>query len=184
MFIENGLTRSLDELLKASESHKGSHCLWVPIIRLPGFGTTSTLRAWLKHNDLKNLYVDAGLKSVTKFEVECFKKISYKTEIMFVNNEELEDFLKPIKKEVNVIFTSDEIDSIDENTVIIVDDYLRTSSETRNELYNLIRYEKVIDIRITENECERKIKPKIIVVVLDETLLDDLTAEEKKLFGI
>jgi hypothetical protein len=65
-----------------------------------------------------------------------------------------------------------------------IDDYLRTSLETRKELYNLIGYEKVIDIRSPENECERKINPKIIVVVLDETLLDDLTVAEKRLFGI
>ena len=79
---------------------------------------------------------------------------------MLVNDEELENFLNPIKKEVNVIFTSDEIDSIDENTVIIIDDYLRTSLETRNELFNLIGYEKVIHIRLVENECERKNKTK------------------------
>ena len=42
----------------------------------------------------------------------------------------------------------------------------------------------MIDIRSPENECERKINPKIIVVVLDETLLDDLTVAEKRLFGI
>ena len=184
MYIENGLTRTLDKLLEASEKHKGSHCLWIPIVKLPGFGTTSTLKAWLKHNNLNYLYVDAGLKRVTKFEVKCFKKVSHKSNIMLVNNEELENFLKPMKKEVNVIFTSDEIDSIDENTVIIIDDYLRTSLETRKELYNLIGYEKVIDIRSPENECERKINPKIIVVVLDETLLDDLTVAEKRLFGI
>ena len=184
MYIENGLTRTLDKLLEASEKHKGSHCLWIPIVKLPGFGTTSTLKAWLKHNNLNYLYVDAGLKRVTKFEVECFKKINYKSNIMIVNDEELENFLNPIKKEVNVIFTSDEIDSIDENTVIIIDDYLRTSLETRNELFNLIGYEKVIDIRLVENECERKIKPKIIVVVLDESLLDNLTDEEKRLFAV
>ena len=183
MYIENSLTRFLDELLKASDNNKGEHCVWAPITVLPGFGTTSSIKGQLEHNNLKHLYVDAGLRNVAKFKVECFPKLRPNS-IRIVTNDEMEKIFTPIEKEVNVIFTSDEIDSIDDNTIIIIDDYARVSKETRDKLYNLIAYETVIDIRYNESECKRRVKPKLIVVVLDEILADNLSEKEKKLFGI
>ena len=184
MYIENNITRNLDSLLENSNKNNFSHCVWTSITMLPGFGVTSSIKGWLEHHNLKHLYVNASVKNVTKLKVECFKKVSNSASIRIVSNDELAKLLSPIEKEVNVLFTSEELDYIDEDTILIIDDYLRTSEETRKELFNVIRYEKFIDIRYTETECERRIKPKMMVVVLDEFHIDKLTDEEKRLFEI
>ena len=183
MYIENNITRFLDELLKASENKPNDHHIWDRILMLPGFGVTSSIKGWLEHNNLKHFYISAASRGVAKLKVECFPPLSLNS-VRVVNSEELERVFTPVEKEVNVIFTTEEIDSIDENTIIIIDDYARACEETRKELFNLIAYGHVIDIRYNESDCKRQIKPKFIVVVLDEILADKLSAKEKKLFDI
>lgn len=180
MYFENGTTRFLDKLLKESENSIGK--LGV-ILVLPGFGTTSSIKGWLEHNNLKHFYIEAGSRNVSKLKVECFPRLSFNYN-RIDNKEESEKLLTPVEKEVNVIFTTEEIDSIDENTIIIIDDYARACEETRKELYDLIAYGKVIDIRYNVSNCKRKVEPKLIVVVLDRILSDNLSDKEKKLFNI
>ena len=157
MYIENRITRFLDDLLKASENRISDHCVWAPIIMMPGFGVTSSIEGWLEYNNLKNFYITATLRNVAKFKVECFPPLSG-NDIRIVGAQELERLFTPVEKEVNVIFTTDEIDSIDENTIIVIDEYARACDETRKELFDLIAFENVIDIRYNESDCKRKVK--------------------------
>ena len=183
LYLENHLTRDLDEALAAAKSGKYRLPLFFPVIGMTGSGKTSTIQAWLKHHKLKNWYI-CGSRSLSKVEVEYFSDFPNNSGVALVSNEELEDFFTPKKKMINVLFSSDEIDNVDDQTIIVVDDYDRYSEKVRGELFQLIRYGRVIDPRVDSNDKIKVLKPLMIIAVVDYLNTKVLSEEELNFFGL
>ena len=183
LYVENRLTRNLDEALAAAKSGKYRLPLFFPVIGMTGSGKTSTIQAWLKHHKLMNWYI-CGSRSLSKVEVEYFSDFPNDSGVALVSNEELEDFFTPKKKMINVLFSSDEIDDVDDQTIIVVDDYDRYSEKVRGELFQLIRYGRVIDPRVDNNDKIKVLKPLMIIAVVDYLNTKVLNEEELIFFGL
>ena len=183
LYVENRLTRNLDEALAATKSGKYRLPLFFPVIGMTGSGKTSTIQAWLKHYKLKNWYI-YGSRSLSKVEVEYFSDFPNDSGVALVSNEELEDFFTPKKKMINVLFSSDEIDNVDDQTIIVVDDYDRYSEEVRGELFQLIRYGRVIDPRVDNNDKIKVLHPLMIIAVVDYLNTKALNEEELNFLGL
>ena len=183
IYIESNLSRTLDDLLAYAKSEKHSFAPWVPVVGLTGSGKTSIIKSWLKHNKLKNWYI-SGVRPLSKVEVEYLPDIPNEPSIRIVSGEELKELFTPKTKTVNVLFSSEEIDNVDEETVIVIDDYDRASEEVRKELFNLIGYHRVVDPRADNEKKIKVLKPLILIVVIDASNLDVLNNTEKHLFGI
>ena len=183
LYLENNLTRALDEALAAAKSGKYRLPLFFPVIGMTGSGKTSTIQAWLKHHKLKNWYICES-RSLSKVEVEYFSDFPNDSGVALVSNEELEDFLTPKKKMINVLFSSDEIDDVDDQTIIVVDDYDRCSEEVRKELFQLIHRGCVTDPRADNNDKIKVLKPLMIIAVLDYLNAKVLNEEESNFFGL
>ena len=177
------LAHHLDNVLAAARSGKYSFAPWTPVIGLTGFGKTTIIKDWLEFHRLKNWYI-SGVRPLSKVEVEYFPDPANEPSIRIVSNKELEDYFTPKKKKVNVIFSSQEIDAVDDQTVIVIDDYDRASEEVRKELFNLVRRHWVVDPRADNENKIKVLKPLMLIVVIDNDNSDVLSQEEKDLFGM
>lgn len=177
------LAHHLDRVLQAARSGKYDFAPWTPVIGLTGSGKTAIIKDWLKFHHLKNWYI-SGCRSLSKIEVEYFPDYTGEPSVKIVSGKELEDLFTPKKKEINVIFSSNEIDNVDDQTVIVVDDYDRASKEVRKELYNLIRYHWVSDPRANNEKKIKVLNPLMLIVVIDDGNRDVLNKEERNLFGM
>ena len=182
-FPTSSLSRSLDELLAYARSGKHDFAPWVPVIGMPGSGKTSIVKAWLEHNKLKNWYI-SGIRSMSEIEVEYYPDVPNEPQIRLISGQEPADLLTPKKKKVNVIFASDEIDDVDDQTVIVIDDYDRASEEVRKELFNLVAFHHVIDPRANNEKKIKVLNPLIMIVIIDSLNTEVLSDAEKKLFAI
>ena len=183
LFLESRLSKELDRLYEYATSKKHDFAPWMPVTGLPGSGKTSIIQSWLKHKKVNYWYI-SGIRGLSKIEVEYYKDAPREPEIRLVSNEELIDLLTPKKKKVNVLFASDEIDAVDDQTVIVIDDYDRASEEVRAELFKLIAFHQVVDPRANNENKIKIINPLMLVVVIDSMNTDVLNEDEKKLFLI
>lgn len=183
VFLESELSKSLDRLYEYATSKKHGFAPWMPVVGMPGCGKTSIIKSWLKHKKVNYWYI-SGIRSLSKIEVEYYKDAPKEPEIRLVSNEELIDLLTPKKKKVNVIFASDEIDAVNDQTVIVIDDYDRASEEVRAELFKLIAFHQVVDPRVNNENKIKIINPLMLVVVIDTMNTNVLNEDEKKLFVI
>jgi len=163
-------------------------CPWCIIHYLPGFGKTAETREWIKEKNLKSLWIDAPTLSVFEYEFDALPANDLQDfGAMIVDNQQLENLFTAKKKTVSVIFSSEFIDKIDHDTVIVVDNYDKASQKQRDELIKLIRYHKVIDPRVDGNSKIKSINPLMLVVIIDDAELitsAPLTIEELKLFAL
>jgi MoxR-like ATPase len=182
-YFETPLSKTLDKVLASvrNEKHKFAPC--IPIVGLTGSGKTSVIKSWLKHYKLKNLYI-SGLTSLSKVEVEYYPNRVSDLKIQVVSNDELVDLLTPKKKTVNVLFSSKEIDEVDDQTIIVIDDYDRAPLDVREELFNLIGFQRVVDPRVDDENKIKIVNPLMFIVVLDYSNLKVLSEKELKLFGL
>lgn len=190
--IENEITKELDEILERAKNSKSNDLAQGFILRhLPGSGATSIVKSWLENNNLKNLYISSSSLKVSNIECEYLpaNELANTTELTarIVGSDELTNLLTPKKTNVNVIFSSETIDSIDENTVVVLDDYDFASQEVRDELFNYILYHKLVDIRMETKDNVDYVKPLMLVIIIDTANLSakhPLTLKELKLFGM
>jgi len=183
LYFESQISRALDKVLESARSKKHGFAPWIPIVGLTGSGKTSIIKEWLKHYQLKNWYISGG-RAISKVEVEYFPNFSSEPKVQIVTGKELVDLLTPKKKIVNVLFSSKEIDDVDNQTIIVVDDYDRAPLDVRNELFNLIKFHQVIDPRIENENKTRILNPLMMIVVLDYGNLKSLSEKELKLFDL
>ena len=181
-FPSSRLSRDLDEALEGLKNGDYKAPLFFPVVGLTGSGKTSIIKGWLEHRKLKNWYI-SGCRPLTKVEVEYYPKLSNEPQVRMVTGGELEKLLTPKTKTVNVLFSSDEIDNVDDQTIVVIDDYDRASDEVRKELYSLI-YNRVVDPRVENENKIRLIKPLMYVVVVDYSNIKVLNTKEKILFGL
>ena len=92
--------------------------------------------------------------------------------------------LTPKTKKVPVLFSEEEIDAVDGQTVIVVDDYDRFGERERQALFDLIAYRRVIDLRSENPDKTATLCPLMMIVVLDAGNFAILNNDEKRLFGI
>ena len=183
LYFENDLTKHLDEALDYAKNKRKGSTTFVPIMGSTGSGKTSIVKSWLEHHKLKNWFFSA-CRPIGEVEVECYPELSEEPSVRVVSGSDLERILTPKKKKIKVLFSSMDIDNVDENTIVVIDDYDRADIETRAELEALIRYGKVIDPRVEDNSKTRILHPIMIIAILDSWNLDALTDAKKSLFGV
>ena len=186
LYIESELTEALDESLKNAKEGK-IKCPCVPIHGLPGFGKTSITKSWLKHYNLKHVYIDAGCLYVQEVETEYLPadNLGQEPQVRLVSGEDLNDLFTPVKTNVKVILSSDIIDRIDSDTIVVFDNYGFTSKEVREELLKFIRNFIVIDPRVSNAKKQRRIVPLMMVVIATDEFKDEdkYNDFEKQMFG-
>ncbi len=183
LYFETSLSKSLNKVLEEARSGKLNYAPVVPVVGMTGSGKTSIIKEWLRHYKLKSWYISAAMP-LSKIEVEYFQDMPANQSVRVVSNDEMTDFLTPKKKVVNVLFSSDEIDEVDDQTIIVIDDYDRATEEVRNELFNLVRRNQVIDVRADNENKIKVLKPLMLIVVIDSLNTKVLNETELKLFGI
>lgn len=184
-YFENRITDLLDQLLEAARSGEYKFAPWAPIAGLTGSGKTASVKAWLKHNNIKSFYIDAPARAITQMEILVEKAHIFKECVRVVSSSELEDILGLKKEVVNVMFTSEEIDSIDNQTAIVIDNYSFASQEQRDELLKIIRRHTFVDPRSVTGKTV--VNPMLLVVIIETAALllnNPLTDAELDLFGL
>ena len=182
LYFETGLSRELDRFLAYAKSHEGD-APFMPVSGLTGGGKTSIIKSWLSHNHLKNWYIE-GYRKAEEVEAEYYPELSSGPSVRLVSGDELNDLLTPKTKKVPVLFSEEEIDAVDGQTVIVVDDYDRFGDEERRALFDLIAYCRVIDLRSENPDKTATLRPLMMIVVLDAGNYAILNSDEKRLFGI
>lgn len=185
LYIENNTTKTLDYLLEEAKSGKYDLAPFGVVCGLTGFGKTASVKAWLNHYNMKHLYISAPQRNITEIEAEVFNTSLPTSKVSVVNQKELEEIFMPRKTTLNVMFTSDEIDAIDENTVVVIDDYCMATKAQRKELLKYIRKCIIADPR-SESGYTLK-NPLFIIIIIDQTALitnNPLSDSEIKLFRL
>lgn len=188
LYVENSLTKSLDETLKQA---RGKNNMPVhPVPGLPGFGATSTVMAWLEHNNLPFIRIDAGCLRLQKREVEVldwsnlFNMVEGKEAVVVNKIPEPET----VKKTYEYIFDDKQIDLMDnENTVVFIDDYDFAPLAVRKHLMILLRKLVVRDLRCVEDNCQKEIKCLMFIVRAHSPFVsgqDPYTEEEMQYLGV
>ena len=182
LYFETGLSRELDRFLAYAKSHEGD-APFMPVSGLTGGGKTSIIKSWLSHNHLKNWYIE-GYRKAKEVEAEYYPDLSSGPSVQLVSGDRLNDLLTPKKTTVSVLFSEEEIDAVDEQTVIVIDDYDRFREKERQALFDLIAYRRVVDLRSKNPDKTVALHPLLMIVVLDAGNFAILNSEEKRLFGI
>ena len=186
IYVESRLTRSLDSVYNDVITGKFQLPPCFPIAGLPGSGKTSIIRSWLKHNKLKYIEIDATTICSTKFEYE-YLPINELTnpDVRIVNGNELTDLVTPKKRIVDVYFSSNMIDKMNNDTVIFIDNYDRASLDNRMALLQLVKDLLVIDPREENTNKLKRIDALMFIIVFDSSINhNEFTPVEKQLFGI
>lgn len=182
LYFETDLSRELDRFLAYAKSHEGD-APFIPVSGLTGGGKTSIIKSWLSHNHLKNWYIE-GYRKAREVEAEYYPELSSGPSVRFVSGDRLNDLFTPKKTTVSVLFSEEEIDAVDEQTVIAIDDYDRFCEKERQALFDLVAYRRVVDLRSESPDKTVALHPLMMIVVLDAGNFAILNSEEKRLFGI
>ena len=183
LFIETKITRALDEGLKEAREAKSTK---VRVINgLTGFGATAGIIAWLKHHNLNYYRIDAPSLFITTQEVEYadWNALSHGQTFSLV------DKIEPpiVKKNIDLIFSSDQIDKLDEpDKVIFIDDYDWANYPVRKHLQKLIAKSAVRDIREEDNNYTKTLNNILLIIVRvhpDRESGDPYDEWEEKWFG-
>ena len=186
IYVENKLTRALDGLYNDILAGKYPLSPCFPVIGLPGSGKTSIIRSWLKHNKFKYIEIDATTICPYKFEYE-YLPIDELTnpEVRIVTSSEITDLITPKKRTVDVYFSSNMIDDMNNDTVIFIDNYDRASLDNRMALLQLVKDLVVIDPREENSSKLKRINALMFIIVFDSTVNhNEFTPLEKQLFGL
>lgn len=183
LFIETKLTRALDEGLKEAREAKSTK---VRVINgRTGFGATAGITAWLKHHNLNYYRIDAPSLFITTQEVEYADWNALSRGQTF----SLVDKIEPpiVKKNIDLIFSSDQIDKLDEpDKVIFIDDYDWANYPVRKHLQKLIAKSAVRDIREEDNNYTKILNNILLIIVRvhpDRESGDPYDEWEEKWFG-
>lgn len=186
-YIENELTKNLDEVYEGAKKGIYKAPLF-STIGLSESGKTSKIRAWLKHNNHKFIEINALTLNSEKYEFEYLPIDEINgNDATIIGKNEMTELLTPKKREVNVIFSSDIIDKMDKDTIVLIDNYDKAIEEIRLSLFQLLKKLLVTDSRVNNVEKLRRVDALMFIVVLDtmKTMHEDvLTKEEKALLGI
>ena len=177
-YFETPLSETLDQVLDYARRGNSQFGPWIPVSGLPGSGKTSIIKAWLRHNRLKNWYIE-GSRRAKEMKVERYPASASKPGVHLVSGEDLASLLTPKEETISVLFSAAEIEAVDGETVIVIDDYDRFDEKERAILYELIRHHRVED----ERGETTILHPLMLIVVLDACNLGVLNAEEKRLLG-
>ncbi len=188
-YYQNRLTKQLDLCLQHARSRRGSFAPWMVIPGISGSGKSSSVKSWIEQNELKSVYIDAVFLNVHPMKATyypCLESNDFSVKLV-ADSKQMEELLTPKENEVNVIFGQNTIDEIDQNTLVVIDNYDKTSKKVRDELLQYIRFHHIVDVR---NETKDHIvvrNPLMLVVIIDTSNLvtsHPLTDEELKLFGL
>ncbi|MBO7406830.1 MAG: ATP-binding protein [Clostridia bacterium] len=183
IYVESRLTRYLDNVLADAAS---IHSPVAVISGLSGSGKTSATLAWLEHNKLPNVYINARSRPLLHTEVEYTPVDSLcQTDaemILTVTGDEFARMTTPQTKIIDSVFWPREIDAMD-NAVVVIDHY-DWAGDKCPQLFDFLRNCTVTDPRQPGPNFIRKVSPKMIVLIFDSSNTDDFTEEEKTAFGI
>ena len=183
IYVEGRLTNALDECLKNAKEGKVI-CPCLPIKGLTGSGKTSIVKSWLKHYNLKHVYIDVGCLRLQEVETEYLPADNLGSEpgVSIVSGEALTDLLTPVKTTVNVVLPQETIDKIDKDTIVVFDNYNYGSKEVREELIRFIRKFVLVDIRATNAQKYIKVVPLMMVIIATEDFEEDKYNDFEKRF--
>ncbi len=129
----NNLEDALECYLEAAKASNRQYAPLMVVAGLSGFGKTARVKSWCEENNLKTVNIDAASCHVNQVEVEYSSLNSLFTDSTIVASEELEYLMTPKKNVVNVMLDSQTLDSIDGETVLVIDNYDRATLDVRNE---------------------------------------------------
>ena len=181
IYIENGQTKMLDATYKAAKEKKIKSPCSI-IYGLTGSGKTSITNSWLKHYGYKYVELDATSLKMTKFQIPDNSIPSLNEGVVMLDKDMMNELFKPKYKDVNVILSSGVIDNITEDTIVFIDNYDRAEPNVRLELFKFIKECKVVDIR--EESGIKKIHPFMFIIIIDSLGKNELSTEERQIFGI
>ena len=139
IYIDSKWQQQLTQIFNIGKKHIEKLPPIAHLCRLTGFAKTAETRAWLTHYNINNVYVCAGVRGVTHLEEE----------------------------NINVIFSTEEIDKMGEkDVVIVIDDYDWAKLSVRRELLNLIRFCRVVDLREKDNGYIKNLTNVAMIVIL------------------
>lgn len=188
LYIENSITNCLDEVLKAAKSEKYNFAPWIVIPGMTGCGKTASINSWLHYHDLKHVIIDAPALVVHPVEVKyCLADLMTEPSVRMVNSGEMQELFDERRKIINVTLPSETIDSIDENTVVVLENFSFASREQIDELMRYLKAHEVVDLRVDNTEKIRVVNPLMIIVVVETTTLftnNVFTKEEMKFLGL
>lgn len=183
MYIESNLTRVLDKKLEEGRNNKEILPPICIVTGLSGFGATSIVRSWLKHNELDYCEIQSPSLKVKELEVE------QKDWSSLLDSDQHVHSLEPpvVKKTINVIFNEEEIDEMNKpGKVIFIDDYDWADYPVRQELMKLIRRSIVTDSRLESSDFKKRLKNILLLIIRVHsvrTFGDPYDNIEKQIFG-
>ena len=186
LYVENSLTRALDNSLNTAREKKNMPVSSVK--GLPGSGATSIVLSWLQHNKLPFIRIDAGCLKLSKEEVEIedWDSLFAGTDGVRIVGKIPEP--KKVKKNYEFVFNEKEIDLMnDEKTVVFIDDYDFAPLEVRKHILILLRKLVVRDMRAVENNYQTDIKCLMFIVRAHSPYVgggDPYTEDEIRLLGV
>jgi len=169
LYIEGDWEQELNESYEEGKKHLDDLPPIVRIEHLTGFAKTARVKAWLKHFKVNHVYIAGTLRRASSIEVEVEEYKNIKDGVHIVSGNELKDILTPtiVKKNLDVVFTSEEIDKMNEkDMVIVIDDYDWASLNVRKEFLNLLRFSKVTDLREKDNNYFKELKDIAMIVLV------------------
>ena len=179
-YMEGDVEKALSELYNKPLPPEGLPYV-LPLTALPGFGMTSRVRSWAHHYNVNFVEISVPTLRFRQEEVEYVDWAS------LMGGKEVAVFSKiePSTKIVDVLFTPEQIDAMDqEKSVIFLDDYEMNNVEVRKQLINLIRRNQVLDPR--EGDLVRTLKNPQLIIVRVHTVgtNTEFLPIEKAFFGI
>ena len=185
IYTENRITRELDNLLIHAKTHNYKISSWGVATTLPGFGVSSSMKAWAKHNNIKTCYLNAPKLTLSKVNAQYMlanEPLEKEPSI-----DDLDDLFALKENEASVILDNATIDDIDNYTFVIIDHYDEALPEVREELFRYIHYRKLVDPRIETKDHLVYKNPLMLMVIINQINIGHdgpLTKEEIKLFGL
>ena len=139
IYIDSPWQQELTRRFQEGKEHKEKYPPIARLEQLTGFAKTALTEAWLYNYKVNNFYIKAPLRQVTHLEEE----------------------------NIDVLFSSAEIDKMDEkDIVIVIDDYDWAKLSTRMELMRLLRFSQVIDLREKDNGYVKTLNNIAMIVLI------------------
>ncbi len=168
IYIEGPITKMLDAALKEAKENKTPYCPARTVYGPSGFGKTAITKSWLKHYNLKHVYLDASLLRIKEEEGETLRAYNLKEGAYSFDPDTFKAMLTPEKKTFKTILDPSIIDQLNRDTILVIDNYDLAPQEVRDELLQLLMHNHVTDVRATSNTKIRQVDPLLIIVIIEE----------------
>ncbi len=168
IYIEGPITKMLDAALKEAKENKTPYCPARTVYGPSGSGKTAITESWLKHHNLKHVYLDASLLRIKEEKGPTLPARNLKEGAYSFDTDTFKAMLTPEKKMFKTILDPSIIDQLNRDAILVIDNYDLAPQEVRGELLRLLMHNHVTDVRVENNAKIRQVDPLLIVVIIEE----------------